>query len=211
MMIQASTIETESRFGVAAKHRFFTQDGGSDRLLIILPGYGYTGEYPLLYFLRSAALELGWDVLTVQYGFQAAQTDTTAETMLYVQDDVEQAAQPVLARGYGRVCIAGKSLGTPLAVDLAGRITGAAVSLLLLTPVGGATTMVGTTRTLALIGTADERYQPDLAPDTAHLTWRVFDELNHSLEKPGDWRASLSALGEIIAACAAFLDQTAYG
>lgn len=205
MAIQHSSIETESKFGTTAHHLLSTQEGGSDKLLIILPGRGYTTEHPLLYYLRSAALQLGYDVLSVQYGFQAAQIDVTIENMPYIQDDVQQAVKSVLARGYRKICIAGKSLGTPLAAELARSITDAQVSLLLLTPIGAAAQGLGAIPALAVIGTADAAYSADMIKDDDYLTWRVFEGLNHSLELRGDWRASLAVLPEIIGACAAFL------
>jgi acetyl esterase/lipase len=205
MSFKVSSIETESKFGTTAHHRFFTQEGGSDKLLIILPGRGYTAEHPVLYTLRSAALELGYDVLSVQYGFQAGQIDLTADNMVYVQDDVEQATKAVLGRGYQKICVAGKSMGTPLAVTLVQSLHHAQVSLLLLTPIGGAAQPLENIPVLAVIGTADAAYAVDMIKDEGSLRWRVFEGLNHSLEVKGDWRASLAVLAEIIEACAGFL------
>ncbi len=206
MSFKVSTIETESKFGTTAQHGFFTQKDGSDKLLIILPGRGYTTEHPLLYTLRSAALELGYDVLSVQYGFQVGQINLTAENMPYLQDDVQQAAQVVLGGGYQKVCVAGKSLGTPLAVELAQHINDAQVSLLLLTPIGGAAQPLENIPVLAVIGTADAAYMADMIKDAGLLSWRVFEGLNHSLEVGGDWRASLAVLPQIISVCAGFLE-----
>jgi acetyl esterase/lipase len=206
MGVKVSSIATESKFGTTAQHGFFTQEGGSDKLLIILPGRGYTAEHPVLYYLRSAALELGYDVLSVQYGFQVGQIDLTSENMPYTQDDVQQAAKAVLGRSYQKICVAGKSLGTPLAVELAGSINDAQVSLLLLTPIGGAAQPLENIPVLAVIGTADAAYAADMIKDEGGLTWRVFEGLNHSLEVRGDWRASLGVLPEIIAVCAGFLE-----
>jgi hypothetical protein len=205
MAVQTNTIEVESRFGVTVHHSLMTHDEGSDKLLIVLPGRGYTAEHPALYYLRKAAVQLGYDVLSVEYGFQAGRIDLTSENMPNLQNDVQAAVQTVLARGYGQICVAGKSLGTPLAVGLARTINDARVSLILLTPVAGATQMTGDLPTLAIIGTVDAAYSPELVQDEPHLTWHVYDGLNHSLEYKGDWRASLALLPEIIAACEAFL------
>jgi hypothetical protein len=203
--LQYDTVQVESRFGVTAHSLFITQQSGSDKLLVMLPGQGYTNDQPVLYYLRMAALELGYDVLSVQYGFQAASIDLTPDNTPYIQDDVSEATRPVLSRGYDRVCIAGKSLGTPLAAGLAHNLTNTSLSLILLTPIGGVTLALGSIPTLAIIGTADKQYVPEHVKNEPHLTWRVFDGLNHSLEKPGDWRASLAVLQSIIADCETFL------
>jgi acetyl esterase/lipase len=205
MALQYETIQVESRFGVTAHSLFITQQGGSDKLLVMLPGRGYTNDQPVLYYLRMAALELGYDVLSVEYGFQAANIDLTPENTPFIQDDVNQATKQVLSRGYSHVCIAGKSLGTPLAAGLAENLTNTSVSLILLTPIGGVTLGLGSIPTLAIIGTADKQYVPEHVKDEPHLTWRVFDDLDHSLEKRGDWRASLAVLQTIITDCETFL------
>lgn len=206
--MQFSAITVESRFGVTLSNVFITQDSPSEKLLIMLPGRGYTCDHPVLYYLRRAAVQQGYDVLSVQYGFQTSGVDLNAENVAYLQHDVHQAAGQALARGYKRVCVAGKSLGTPLAAELARSRTQEAVSLLLLTPIGGAMQGLGSIPTLAIIGTADALYNAEeVAAYQNHPTirWKVFDDLNHSLEVPHDWEASLAVLSEVIRACADFI------
>jgi hypothetical protein len=208
MSVKYQTITTDSRFGATAHHTFAQQADGSDKLLIILPGYGYTADYPVLYYLREAALELGYDVLSVEYGFQAAYVDLTPDNTPYVQEDIQAAIAALPQHNYPCICIAGKSLGTFLAAELTEKLSAEQLSLLLLTPIPGAVQMAATLPTLAIIGTADPRYAqiaPDGMQDTSTLKWRVFDGLNHSLEVPDDWRASLAVLPEIIIMCADFL------
>jgi acetyl esterase/lipase len=205
MTVKFSTISTESRFGVTAHHLFMTQSDSTDKLLIMLPGRGYTTEHPVLYYLRKAAVSLGYDVLSVEYGFQAGHIDLTSENTPYIQDDIQAALAAISGRAYQRICVAGKSMGTPLAVELAQTLSAQQVSLLLLTPVTGAAQMAGKIPALAIIGTADYFYQPDAVQDTPTLQWRVFDGLDHSLEVKNDWRASLAILPDIITTCAVFL------
>lgn len=208
MTIQIDTIPVKSSSGATAYNQLFRHEPDSDRLLVILPGRGYLSEHPVLYYLRVAALELGYDVLSIQYGFQAAQTDLTDEEQAHLIDEVNHALQPVLARGYRRVCLAGKSLGTPLAVSLAPSLPVPEKSLILLTPIGNTAHLTGDLHTLAIIGTADPLYSPeDLAIFKDHPTvqWLVLESLNHGLEAPGDWSASLHALEQITRACVTFL------
>jgi predicted alpha/beta-hydrolase family hydrolase len=206
--MQASTVKVESRFGVTLYNSFLMQDSRSEKLLVMLPGRGYTCEHPLLYTLRRAAGQMGFDVLSVQYGFQITNTEPGPEMTAYLQSDVQQAVEPVLARGYRRVCIAGKSLGTPLSAELARSLTQEAVSLILLTPIGGAVQGLGNIPTLAIIGTADPLYSTEeVAAFQNHpsIKWKVYEGLNHSLEVKGDWASSLSSLPDIIRTCQAFL------
>lgn len=202
------TFTHESRFGVTTTHELLAQPQASDRLLVLLPGRGYTTDYPLFYYLRKAAFRLGWDVLSVQYGFQAARADLQAQDTPALVEETSQIVLPVIRRGYARVCLAGKSLGTPLAAEIARQVQGAAVRLLMLTPIGGALHGLDGFPTLALIGAADPIYAAEEVAAFAHhptIRWRVFDKLNHSLEVSGDWHGSLAVLPEIIGVCASFL------
>jgi hypothetical protein len=207
MSLQFSTIDTQSRFGLTIHHKLVRQAGGSDKLLILLPGRGYTVDHPLLYTLRKSALQSGWDVLSVQYGFALADRDLDVESISSLQEDVDAATTPVLSGGYNEVCIAGKSLGTPLAAELAKRLTGRRVSLILFTPIGGATQGLGGLRTLAVGGTADPLYVPEMAADEPAIQWLVIEGVNHSLEHKDEWRASLDVLARVIGACEAFLSS----
>lgn len=210
MVVETITIPVQSRFGVTVHNPLLAHDLASDRLLALLPGKGYTCNHPVLYYLRRAALALGYDVLSVEYGFQVANAELDANSVASMQEDVEAAMRPALARGYRRVCIAAKSLGTALAGELARMLPEDAVSLLLLTPIGGALQGLGSIPTLAVFGGADALYTPEMAAAFnrhPNVTCRVFEGLNHSLEVKGSWRDSLAVLPEIIGACEDFLRQ----
>ncbi len=211
MNVQSQVIRIQSRFGTTTHNTLLKQDAGADKLLIMLPGRAYTCDFPALYYLRSAAVQLGYDVLNVEYGFQAAHTDFGFHLAPDLAADVHDTVQPVLKRGYKQICVAGKSLGTPLASHLARSISDAAVSLILLTPVGDSTQGLDGLRTLVVIGTNDAMYSAEtVAAFEGHpdVKWRVFEGLDHGFEVAGQWRDSLSAMPQIIEACATFLSET---
>jgi hypothetical protein len=206
LTLQTTTIQVQSQAGVTVHNPFmYHDDPRSTRLTVMLPGRGYTCDYPVLYYLRRAAIKHGFDVLSIEYGFQAAHLDLDVQTTAYLQDDVLQAVAPVLQRGYEQVCIVGKSLGTPLAAELVKIVQVEDLSVILLTPIGGAFEGMDTIRALAMIGTDDAFYSPEMIAAFPNIQWRVFDGLNHSLEVKGDWKASIAALGEVIATCEEFL------
>lgn len=204
---EITTISHESPFGLTVPNHFFHQ--GSNRLVIILPGRGYTIEHPVLFHLRYLALENGFDVLPVEYGYQAARRDFKPEEWPLLAQDVHAATAPVLERGYQQVCIIGKSLGTPLAIELAKTINAPAVSLILLTPISAAVQAMSDlnhVRTLALIGTNDSIYSPDMVTQTgSQVQWKVLEGLDHGLFIEDNWRVSLDALNSILAVCERFL------
>lgn len=192
--------------GTAVVHRYTRHtDPASDRLLVLLPGQGYTVDMPLLYVLSLAASQAGWDVLAVNYGFQSQ----VGAPMGGLEDEVRAAlSHPELERGYREMCIAGKSLGTPLAVKAARGVAVETVRLILLTPIGASVESAGDLPTLAIIGTADNAYDPDMIAATGarpNTTWKVYDGLSHSLIDRDDWRRSLLALGQTTDDCMVFL------
>ncbi|MBL8117192.1 MAG: hypothetical protein JNJ78_06650 [Anaerolineae bacterium] len=208
MSTQTEVISVPSTYGVTTRQRLTYHESGSENLLIQLPGRGYTTDYPVLYHLRIAAVQRGYDVLSVEYGFQAAHADFDPTHTPQLVEDVSRVIQTVRHRGYRRVCIAGKSLGTPLAVDAASAFTGLSRSLILLTPVGSSVQNTAGIPTLAIIGTADPLYAPEeIAAYEGHptLRWGVFEGLNHALEHRDDWQASLAVLPEIINLCLDYL------
>jgi len=204
MGYNTTTIETQSPFGVTARHPFTAHEPASDKLVILLPGRGYTNEGPIMFHTRQMALENGYDVLAVQYGFQAANGDLRPEQFPFLPQDVDLAVGSVLKRGYREICVVGKSLGTPLAVELAKNITAEKISLILLTPIGGALYGLNGLRTLAVIGTADPIYTPEMVK-TPDIQWKVFDGFNHGLILEGNWRVSVHALHDMIQACEQFM------
>jgi hypothetical protein len=211
MMMQTSIIEVQSKSGVTTRNPFICRvDPPSSRLLVLLPGRGYSCDHPVLYALRAMALQIGYDVLSVQYGFQAANTDLTQEAIPHLQNDVAQAVAPAFERGYTTICIAGKSLGTALAAELARNIGSDELGLIMLTPVAGVMQSVKHIKTLAISGSNDSLHSRDLVAlmsKESNIRWRVFDGLDHALEFRNDWRASLAVLPEIIGACEEFLCQ----
>lgn len=203
--MNVSYLFTQPAPGLTATHNLLKHDApSSDRLMVVLPGRGYTYDMPLLYFLRLGAYDLGYDVLSVQYGFQADLQNPMAGGDLI--SEVNAALALVDLSSYQDVVIAGKSMGTPLAVELSKQIKVA--RLILLTPIQNVVAKTGDTPTLAVIGTADQAYNAATVSndaDRANVRWEVFDNLDHGLLKPGDIPSSLAILPEIIASCLRFL------
>lgn len=206
MTIQQLYVKTDA--GVTVGHHLFSHDE-SDKLLVILPGRGYVREHPALHYLRKMAYGLGYDVLCAQYSFQAAPQVVSFDDLGRNGLSIEaaQALRVLPERIYTRMCFAGKSLGTPLAATLAQSAPAKDLSLLLLTPVGDAIQLAGELRTLAIVGTADPAYDAALIAEgesRPHVTWRVFNDLDHGLEVD-DWQTSLTVMSQIITACEDFL------
>ena len=109
-------VPTPSGAGVAIQNRLMGPDGGSEKLLVMLPGNNYSCDAPAFFYLRQAAIQAGWDVLSTTYAFQVVGGEIDGPTMLA---DVRAAVDQVLPKGYREVCICAKSLGSLIALPLA--------------------------------------------------------------------------------------------
>jgi hypothetical protein len=205
MTLESQVLRVPLPNGKEGEHLFTTHvSPRSGWLLLIAPGRGYTCDHPVLHYLRKLALELGYDVLSVRYNFQNSLSRMRSPS----DDDLEQeleAAFAALPPHYERICFAGKSLGTPLAVSAAKRHRAADTRLILLTPIMPKLETEDFP-TLAVIGTDDFYYSPELVSDNPHVRWHVYDGLNHGLETK-EWRGSLTILAELMAALETFLKE----
>ncbi|MBZ0294606.1 MAG: hypothetical protein K8L99_18725 [Anaerolineae bacterium] len=205
MSYDITTISVDSPFGVSFGNNFYQADNASRKLMVILPGRGYQVEHPALFYTVFLGLENGFDVLPVQYGFQVKRTNLDTSQMPLLMQDVDIAVQQVLPRGYQDICIVGKSLGTPLAVELITRLDAARKSLILLTPISLALQSSPPVPTLAAIGTADNFYSADTIAQMPEIEWVVLDQLNHGLIKDNDWHATIQAQHTVLERCDQFI------
>lgn len=206
MSFENQSITIESYAGVTIQNSLITQ--GSKRLIVLLPGLGYTLQAPLFHYLRNILLAQGDDVLSVQYGFQVAQSDYSMMNQPDITAECRQAIEIALKNGYEDIVFIGKSLGTPLASIFSNEFEQTSKTILL-TPVQNSHSFIEKTPTLAIIGTADRVYDEALCVDTALVSWKVYDGLDHSLEVPGNMIASIQVLPHIMQACSNFLYSSA--
>jgi len=204
-------IAVPSHWGVTPASWLAHHEPASERLVVLLPGRRYTCDYPLFYYIRRMALDNGWDVLSVQYGFQATDADIFRDDIPRICDETADAIALAMERGYRQVSLVGKSLGSLFASELVTRHPLIPVDrLVLLTPLPGSLSSTVPVRTLAVIGTGDPIYQDEEVRRALHSSvegraWEVLEQLNHSLEHPGGWRESLAVIPRVVDSCETFM------
>ena len=199
-------------------HAFLRQKGAADHVGILLPGIRYTCDMPLLYYPARLLLDLGADVLRVEYAYDRRadfQALPDAEQDRWFLADVTAACRAALAqRAYRRITLIGKSIGT-LAM---GRLLTTDPALALadsvwLTPLLTHDELRKQMRqcrgrSLFVIGTADRFYNADYLAEVQSATGGeavVVDGADHSLLVEGDVIRSLNALEQMVRALQAFL------
>ena len=208
-MAQVIDIPIESAFGVTLHQEYYASDPRSDKLMILLPGKGYTIHSPLFHYIKPMGINYGFDVLSVNYGIHVTQVDNWMTRIPDIQADTQKTIDRVLEHDYQTVCVVGKSLGTPIAATIANQLTAPHISVLMLTPIQAAMSMLNNIRTLGIIGTADPAYDADLIIESDTQSWLVLDDLNHSLEYKNDRDKSLDILKQILSTCESFIKESA--
>ncbi|GMA61731.1 hypothetical protein NZD89_18495 [Alicyclobacillus fastidiosus] len=210
MNIQYTVVKVPSCFGASASYKFFRHTEGSDRLAVLFPGHGYTLDAPVMWYVARAALEAGYDVLGVEYGFQANRAAVQADKIPTVAREVATGLERCLEGvSYGRYVFVAKSLGTDVA-----RLTSSTVSFpvegyIFLTPLPRTVPFIESSGSmLVLVGGYDPLFtDSDISRISAlsHVTLQVFPEADHGLEIDGNVTQSLVTLQETTELCRDFL------
>lgn len=93
---------------------------GSETLLILLPGLGYTNDMPILFYLNELGINRRYDLLQVNYDYRDVPRETSAQDWsARMLADVQPTIEAALAKGnYRNVVLAGKSIGTRVMATL---------------------------------------------------------------------------------------------
>jgi dienelactone hydrolase len=188
---------------------------GSDTLMILLPGLGYTNQMPLMFYLHELARARQWDVLEVNYDYRRVPRETSAEEWAArMLGDVRPVIDAALARGaYRNVVLAGKSIGTRVMTTLLARGFDKATAFIWLTPllVAGQVrdTVMDHAPSLAVFGDEDYAVKDvDLAAMArAGVTMIVMPGGDHSMMIEGDVPQSIAALAHVMTNIDAWIDR----
>ncbi len=204
--------------GEPVPHTFFRQETEVIHLAILLPGWNYTCDMPLLYYPLRLLVSSGADVLRVEYAYNVRpgfSQLSRAEQLNWLWADCGAACSAALAqRPYQQVTLVGKSLGTLAMGQLLTTDTRLArARAVWLTPLLRDDGLRAQIRSwgqpsLFVIGTADPNYDPDYLAEVKEATRGevvVIDGADHSLEINGDVLQSLRFLEEVMRAVQAFV------
>lgn len=175
---------------------------GSDTLLVMLPGLGYTNDMPIMFYLHQLATTHDYDVLQVNYDYRSVPRDTSAEDWsARMLGDVQPAIEAALAKGnYKHVILAGKSIGTRVMATLLNSGFDKATAYIWLTPLFVAEPIrqiaMNNSPAIAVFGDADYAVaNVDLA-EIAKSGMRLVIQPggDHGMQIPGDVPQSINDL-----------------
>ncbi|MGG5462222.1 alpha/beta fold hydrolase [Clostridium sp. B9] len=119
-------IEKDSMWGCATKNKFICND--SDKLVVLLPGMGYNLDKALMDYSKQLVLDLKFDYLGLEYGFQANKKEFDRNNKEEVRELALESLDVILSvielqgRRHKKIIFIGKSLGTVLQNSLGEKI-----------------------------------------------------------------------------------------
>lgn len=188
---------------------------GSDALLVMLPGVGYTNQMPWMFYVHELAIARRWDVLQVNYDYRGMSGTTQEERVQRLTADCRTTLDAALAEGdHTEVVLVGKSLGSIVMASLLRTGIAQDLSMIWLTPLlrlpevrEAITANAGCSA--VVIGTRDDHYDAEVIAEMEGqgAMVRVVDGGDHSLDIEGDVGASIGALREVINALDGYLER----
>ncbi len=213
--MQLTSLEITGYRGLQVPNTFYRHDQ-ADEIGIILPGYRYSADRAELHYPARALVEQGADVLKVEYNYPLTDYPNCAdaEQQRWVTEDVFAAAETAFSkRGYERITLIGKSLGTLAMGQLLGDSRFGAARCVWMTPVLTVEPLIKRIeqvkpKSMFIIGTADSYYKPDIVRRLVEATkgrQLVVQGMNHGMEIPGGVTDALELLKRIVQEVEAFL------
>lgn len=198
-------VRMPSYWETEVRHKYITHDMDSRKLVVQFPGKNYPCDLPLLYYARSTAIELGYDVLSLEYGYQAAKTELKFEELPVIIEECTEAVRRIID-GYDEVVFIGKSMGTVVAGEVHRKLQ-LQVKHIFLTPVLETVPFINSTDRMVIYGNEDPLFGDAalqlIAPEYNHGIIEI-PGADHGLEV-GDVKENLNRLQFIVELYVQFL------
>jgi len=197
---------------------FITHPNPTNHVAVILPGYRFSVDMPPLHYTRRILLEQGADILNVEYAYFRTNfmEQPESEQGRWMSADIFAACNTILSRyPYEKITLIGKSLGTIAMGHLLADRRFQQATCIWLTPILTVDWLRARIeqvrpRSLFVIGTADQFYQPDILKHLETVTSSravVINDANHALEIQGDIQQSIMVLNQMTQAVQEFLQE----
>ncbi|MGV2939246.1 alpha/beta family hydrolase [Mesobacillus sp. LC4] len=186
--------------------RLIEQKEGTDNLVIVLPGAGYSTQAPLLYYTTGLFYNKGFDVLHINYSFSREEISLLNERDLAT--DVQHVIDTAIHdKKYSNLYLVAKSIGTKVLRCLLDHPMFNDAKLVWLTPLLQNDDVFNAMVTsdhkgLCIFGEKDshcfivERYEK--LKNNQNLTLKVIEGGDHSLELDEDSFMSIEILKSVI-------------
>lgn len=185
-------------------------DNGSDKLVVILPGIGYTIDRVTIEYSGELALSQNYDLMEIEYGFQVARKgfDVKEEFNIIADETLELVKDALSLKEYKEVIIIGKSIGTCVQNFLNEKIKGINIKNIYISPIDKTVGMGFKEGSLIITGSKDPLLSEENLQnivDSKKYKVIVFNGANHALNLEKNPIGSLEIQIEIIKAIKTFI------
>ncbi|MBP1888471.1 hypothetical protein J2Z53_000050 [Clostridium moniliforme] len=184
---------------------------GSNTLAVVLPGIGYTLDRATLEYSSSLALELGFDLLKIEYGFQVGR-DTfhpESEFNIIVEESLALLKNTLNCK-YKNIVFIGKSIGTCVQNILNNNIIGYNIVNIYLSPINKTVDIGIKENSLVITGDSDPLLSKENNEKIKNINGVKLINIsgaNHALNIEGDSIKSLEVQLNIIKCIKKYLSQ----
>ncbi|MGE7823285.1 alpha/beta hydrolase [Paenibacillus sp. NPDC093718] len=154
-------ITVPSYWKTEMKQKYIQLYEKNSKLVVLFPGKNYPCDKPSLHFAGTSALQSGFDLMVLEYGYQAARTNLDVNDLQRVIDESRESVQRIIGK-YKQVVFISKSLGTIVAGEVHGKL-GIPIKHLFLTPIKDTIHYINKFNGLVVYGTEDEVFNKELA------------------------------------------------
>lgn len=181
-MMFLNNITIPSYGGRELNQKYISNNNSS--LAIFFPGQNYSCEKPLLYYIMKSAMASNYDVLLLEYGYQAARSEFNRDDLDAIIIESYNSMSEIM-NNYKKIVFVSKSLGTYIAAKVATKIEENEIKHIFLTPMKSSIPMIKDSKGIVIWGTADkiidEQDVIQLEKSPTVLLHKV-NEANHNLE-----------------------------
>lgn len=207
--MRLETLTVPSFWKTEMKQKHYRLYEENRKLVVLFPGKNYPCNKPGLHFAGTSAIQSGYDLLVLEYGYQVARTNLDMNELERVIEDSYASVQRIISK-YNEVVFISKSIGTIVAGEVHGKLE-IPIRHLFLTPMKNTVQYVNKFNGLVVYGTNDEVFDYELAKQINIDTGREVIEIpnaNHSLEA-NNVEGSIEILSKLVAIYINFLNSTA--
>lgn len=189
------------------KQKYYQLHEENSKLVVLFPGKNYPCDKPSLHFAGTSAIQSGFDLMVLEYGYQAARTNLDINELQRVIEDSHESVQRIISK-YSQVVFISKSIGTIVAGEVHGKLD-IPIKHLFLTPIKDTIHYINKFNGLVVYGTKDEVFNKELANQINVDKVREVIEIpnaNHSLET-NNVEESIEILSKLVRIYMNFLNK----
>ncbi|AYB43151.1 alpha/beta hydrolase [Paenibacillus lautus] len=165
------------------RQKYYQLQEDNRKLVVLFPGKNYPCDKPILHFAGASAIQCGYDLMVLEYGYQAARTDLDIHDLQRVIEESHESVQRIISK-YNEVVFISKSIGTIVAGEVHGKLD-IPIKHLFLTPIKDTIHYINRFKGLVVYGSKDEVFNHELANQIKLDKGTEVIEIpnaNHSLE-----------------------------